>query len=325
MKKTIKSILCVVLVASFVLALAGCEKINYVTNGTIQAIKEVQDGSYKETGTEGEEGTEAGSETVIDAFASGTYGGVEFASEEDVVNYYVECYNNTKAQTADYIDGEGNTVTYYRLLGEEKLNIESVLIEGSENSMINGIVPGIVDGLFKPSVYGLPPCNNRDPQLDNTSENPTSAGVLDFRTSYFTPEDCQACNVKDNGDGTITIQIQPKPGQMSMRGEDSQGRFFEVLGDIGATVDSISMLSWASGTTEENCLVKYQGGVGTITIDTASKTITAADYHMAVTVEVNHANVSVIKDKSASVQISYDMKYPASDEYLMDARQMTRV
>lgn len=323
MKKTIKSILCVVLVASFVLALAGCEKINYVTNGTIQAIKEVQDGSYKETDAEGE-GTEAGAETTIEAFASGTYGGVEFATEADVVNYYVECYNNTKAQTANYIDGDGNTVTYYKLLGEEDIKIESVLIEGSSNSLIDDLVPTIMGSLFNKSTYGLPPCNNRDPLLDNTSENPTSAGVLDFRTSYFTPEDCQACNVKDNGDGTITLTIQPKPGSMSMRGEDSQGRFFEVLGDIGATVDSISQLSWASGTTEENCLVNYAGGTGTITIDTASKTITAADYHMAVTVEVNHANVLVIKDKSAEVQISYDMKYPASDEYLMEARQLTR-
>lgn len=103
---------------------------------------------------------------------------------------------------------------------------------------------------------------------------------------------------------------------MSMRGVDSQGRFFEVLGDIGATVDSISALSWASGTTEDNCKVLYTGGTGVITIDPATKTITAADYHMAVNVQVNHANVAVIKDKSAEVKISYDLTYPSSAEYL---------
>ena len=314
MKKTIKTILCVVLVAAFVLALAGCEKINYITDGTIQAIKEVQDGTYKDAGAEEETGT-----STIDPFVADTYGGIEFADEAAVVDYYVQCYNNTKSQTANYKDADGNAATYYALLGEEKISIEKVLIEGSENSVINNLVPTIVDGLFSPSTYGLPPCNNRDPQLDNS--NP---GQFDFRQSYFTAEDCQACNVVDNGDGTITITIQPKAGQMSMRGEDSQGRFFEVLGDIGATVDSISQLSWASGTTEENCIVNYEGGTGTVKIDTATNTIVEADYHMAVDVSVNHAIVLVIKDKSASVQISYDMHYPASDQYLLDSKGITK-
>lgn len=319
MKKTIKTILCVVLVAAFVLALAGCEKINYITDGTIQAIKEVQDGTYKDTGAEEETGT-----STIDPFVADTYGGVEFADEAAVVDYYVQCYNNTKSQTANYKDADGNAVTYYALLGEESLSIEKVLIEGSENSVINNLVPTIVDGLFAPSTYGLPPCNNRDPQLDNSNQDPANPGQFDFRTSYFTADDCQACNVVDNGDGTITITIQPKAGSMSMRGEDSQGRFFEVLGDIGATVDSISQLSWASGTTEENCIVNYEGGTGTVKIDTATNTIVEADYHMAVDVSVNHANVLVIKDKSASVQISYDMHYPASDQYLLDSKGITK-
>ena len=48
---------------------------------------------------------------VIDQFAEGTYGGKQFSSVEDVVNYYVECYNNTKAQTAQYNDN-GKTATY---------------------------------------------------------------------------------------------------------------------------------------------------------------------------------------------------------------------
>ena len=59
-------------------------------------------------------------------------------------------------------------------------------------------------------------------------------------------------------------------------------------------------------------------------IDTATNTIVEADYHMAVKVSVNHANVLVIKDKSAEVNISYDMHYPASDEYLMEAKGFSR-
>ena len=41
---------------------------------------------------------------------------------------------------------------------------------------------------------------------------------------------------------------------------------------------SISQLSWASGTTEENCIVNYEGGTGTVKIDTATNTIVEADY-----------------------------------------------
>ena len=62
----------------------------------------------------------------------------------------------------------------------------------------------------------------------------------------------------------------------------------------------------------------------TITIDPATKTVTAADYHMAVNVEVNHANVAVIKDKSAVVKISYDLTYPASAEYLKSSKGITQ-
>ena len=45
---------------------------------------------------------------------------------------------------------------------------------------------------------------------------------------------------------------------------------------------------------------------------------------MAVNVEVNHANVAVIKDKSAVVKISYDLTYPASAEYLKTSKGITQ-
>lgn len=322
MKKAFKGILCIVLAVSFIIALTGCVKVNYIAGGTITAIKEINDGSWKET-SQTTSNTESPN-VNIEPFKEGTYGGVVFKTEADVVNYYVECYNNTKSQTAPYIDADGNTQQFYALVGEEKLTIESILVDGQENAMLNNVVPGIVENLFTYNVYGLPPCNNRNPELDNNNDDATASEKYDFRTSYFTPEDCQACNVVENSDGTITITIQPKKGSMSMRGGDSQGRFFEVLGDIGATVESISALSWASGTAEENVLVIYEGGTGVITIDPATKTVIAADYHMAVEVQANHANITVIKDKSGGVIISYDMHYPASDTYIMKAKSLTR-
>ena len=45
---------------------------------------------------------------------------------------------------------------------------------------------------------------------------------------------------------------------------------------------------------------------------------------MAVSVEVKHANVAVIKDKNAVVSISYDMHYPATDQYLLDSKGIKR-
>ena len=89
MKKTIKKLLCVVLVASFVFALAGCAKIDYVTNGTIKAIKEVQDGTYKNGGADASAEGDKQSEVTIDEFVPNTYCGVEFKTVEDVVKYYV--------------------------------------------------------------------------------------------------------------------------------------------------------------------------------------------------------------------------------------------
>ena len=45
---------------------------------------------------------------------------------------------------------------------------------------------------------------------------------------------------------------------------------------------------------------------------------------MNVLVEVNHANVTVIKDKSGSIEISHDIHYPASAEYLMESKGITK-
>ena len=102
MKKLIKSITCLALVAALVASLAGCAKLNYVTNGTITAIQEVKSGDWKNAGKDGEADAAAEEDvSVLDKpFEAGTYGGVEFKSLEDVANYYVEAYNYTKTLTA---------------------------------------------------------------------------------------------------------------------------------------------------------------------------------------------------------------------------------
>lgn len=254
---------------------------------------------------------------VIDVLAGDTYGGVSFATDEDVVNYYIEAYNKTKALTKEYVDDSGKTITSYEMLGEEDLQVKNIMIEGKENSMINNLVPGIVGNLFTKGSTGLSPSTNRIPAED-CDENSES-----LATCRLKPEDVIATNVKDNGDGTITLQLQPKQINMSHRGMDAQGNLFNTLGAIDSVVDSISALSWQSGTTTENCIVNYKDGYATVTIDTKTGLITTADYHMEAHIAVSHANVAVLKDKSATVLVTYDLHFPASPEYLKENVHLT--
>lgn len=244
-----------------------------------------------------------GDTAVIEAFAAGTYGGKEFKSIEDVVNYYNECYAYTKTLTAEY-DENGETKTYYKLVGDEHLNVSNLLVEGKSNSMLDGLVPGIVGGLFNGNVIGLSPSGNRAPDLDKRDDD-----KMDCRTSHLTADDVLEANVTDNGDGTITIVIQPKAAILSMPGQDSQGRFFNSLGDISSTVSSISVLSFSSGTVDDNFVVDYKGGTGKIKINTSTNEVIEADFEMKVHIDVSHANVAVLKDKSASLDISYTNHY----------------
>lgn len=323
MNKFVKKGLCLTLAVGLIAtSFAGCAKINYVTDGAVKAIYEIKDGSWQKS----EEGEDAGESDpiVIAQLTPNTYGGVEFKDLEDVANYYVEAYNYTKSLTADYIDADGNTVKFYKLLGEEDLSVGDVMIDGKANAVINNLVPGIVGGMFKPNIYGLVPCNNRNPELDNNSDDDKRKADHDFRTSAVTADDILAANITDNGDGTITMEIQPKMGQMSTRGDDSQGRFFEVLGDIGGVVADIDIVKFEQGTAEENVIVAYKGGTVKVKINTATKEIVEADYTMLANVEVNHATVTVIKNKSAALLITYTNHYPASDQYLLDAKGIKR-
>lgn len=322
MKKTVKKLVCLALVAALCISFAGCAKINYVTNGTIQAINEVKSGEWKNTGDETDAAEVNYDEPVIEEFATVTAGGVEFASVEDVVNYYVEAYNYSKTLMAQYKDEDGNTQTWYKLLGEEELKVENILIDGSSNTTINNLVPGIVDGIYNPGLNGLVPSTNRNPELDTDEWDGKGESL---QTSRLVADDLVTANVKDNGDGTITIQLQPKAVNMSMPGKDAQGHVFQSLGAIDSTVDSISVLSWAEGTTADNCIVNYYGGTATVTIDTSTKEITSAEYVMKANVSVTHANVTVIRDKSASLDVTMKWKYPASADYMMESKGCTLI
>ncbi len=255
---------------------------------------------------------------VIDEFKAGTYGGIEFKSVDDVVKYYVEVFNYNKTLTAPYKEN-GEAKTYYKLLGDEKLEIASLLVDGKENATINKLVPGIMGGLFHGSPKGLSPSDNRDPQYDTRDD-----GKIDEKQSHLTADDVLACNVKDNGDGTITITIQPKAAELAYADKDSQGRFFNVLGDITGTVAEISVLSFSQGDANDNIKVLYKGGTGEITVDTKTKEVTKAYYMMKVHLDITHANVTIIKDKSATMDLEYSNTFPASDEFLKESKGITR-
>ena len=266
--------------------------------------------------------TEFVDEVKIEEFKPGTYGGVDFNSVDDVVKYYVECFNYNKTLTADYTEN-GEARKYYKLLGDENLEVKNLLVEGKENATINKLIPGILKGIFKGAPKGLPPAANRDPQYDNRDDGPNGSQIPQ-QESHLTADDVLACNVVDNGDGTINITIQPKAVYLSMPDADSQGRYFNVLGDISGTVEQISVLSFSEGTIDENFVVNYAGGSGTVTVNTKTKEITAADFEMDVHIDVKHANVTVIKNKSASLDIVYTNHFPASDEFLKESRNIVR-
>ena len=327
MKKLIKSITCLALVAALVASLAGCAKLNYVTNGTITAIQEVKSGEWKNAGKDGESDAAAEEDvSVLDKpFEAGTYGGVEFKSLEDVANYYVEAYNYTKTLTAQYKDADGNTKTFYKLLGTEDLQVGDVMIDGKANSTINSLVPSIVGPMFDANSRSLVPSGSREPEYDNNLDDNTRKNDNDYRTSAFKAEYILDANVVDNGDGTITLTIQPKQEELAFRGEGPQGSFFEVLGDITGAVKSITVLSFTEGDASDNVKVMYKGGTGSVTIDTKTKEIVSAHYTMVANVDVTHASIAIIKDKSASVKITYTNEYPASDEYLKERRGITRL
>lgn len=70
---------------------------------------------------------------TIDEFVAGTYGGKEFKTVEDVVNYYVECYNYTKTLGANYTY-EGSPQQCISLLAQRILKLRIFLLKASPSA-----------------------------------------------------------------------------------------------------------------------------------------------------------------------------------------------
>lgn len=311
MKRTVKSIVCIILAAVLAISFTGCAKLGYVFEGTVKAIGEVKSGDWQKAEQEAMNNNLSTEDDppVIDAFTEGTYGGIEFKSVEDVVKCYADAYNKTKAKTRMYKDEEGKTVEMYAFADQKVITITNILVEGKSNAVINKLIPQLLGALYKPTVGGLSPCNAREPEKDNDEKNES------LKTCRVQADDLVAANVKDAGDGKITLTMQPKTVEMSRVGMDAQGRMFTSLNDIGAVVDAVDAFSWASGTTEENCKVIYKGGTAEVTIDTKSGEIVEAHYDMHVYVSINHANIAVVHDKSLSAEVDYCCDYPCSQEF----------
>ncbi len=317
-------IIALVLVIAIVVGCAGFgiikhEEVSYVMAAMNKAISTIKDGTWEDIIKGSGEDSEAESEAPQLTFTPNDYAGVSLQSVEDVVNYYNTVYNATKAETANYTTEDGGTAVFYKALVEESLTLkpDSLLVDGTANSLINGAAPGLLSKIFQSNVNGLPPCANRDPNQDIDE---TGASLM---TSRVTPEDVLSCEVVDNGDGTITITIVPQTVNMSHKGMDAQGHFFNALGAIDGAIEGIGV-KWAEGTTADNCKVIYEGGYAKVKVDVASGKIVEGDYHMVVNVNISHANLLILSNKSASLTIYYDNKFPASDEYIMERRQLVR-
>ena len=327
MRKAISIIALVLVIAVFisgvVIGITKKAEYNYVLTAMTNAVEAIKDGSWTEVNPGGfgdTEPVEEENEAPPIEFVAGTYGGVTFNTFDDVINYYNEAYNKTKTLRADYKNADGGIDSFYQLVSEEHLSLKpgSLLVDGKENSVINGLAPKILGSFGGGSVNGLSPSANRNPDLDNDDNG------APLTTSRATVEDVLNCAVEENEDGTIKITIVPQSVNMSQKGMDAQGHFFNSLGAIDATIEKIGV-KWASGTTAENCKVMYKDGSVVVTIDPATGVITKGDYHMIVKVDITHANLAVLNDRSASLTIYYDCNFPASDEYLLKEKGLTRV
>ncbi len=202
------------------------------------------------------------------------------SSKEDIVAEYAKVYNTTKAAGT--------------FLGHDTMDMSSVMIDGKENSMIKSAGKSFVkaDGTDMP----LPPY---------TDDNPSNECLI-------TAADIESATYTDNGDGTATIKLVPIEVTNSMRFQDAQGKMFNVMEDVKPTVEGISILSWASGDTDSNVTLTCKGSYAEVTYDKETKMMTKADYTLITIADVQHANVLIFKDKSATVTFDYKMLYPGN-------------
>jgi len=198
-------------------------------------------------------------------------------TKEEIVAKYVVVYNTTKAA--------GFT-------GKDSMSVSSVALEGKENSVIKGIVDKAMAS--DPSTVSLPP---------STDSNPGN-------TCMTTAADIKTAEYKDNGDGTATIKLVPISTTGSKRFADAQGKMFNVMEDPSATLEGIPTFSWATGDAKSNVTLLTEDGYCEVTFDKNTNMMTKATYVLITKASINHANVAVFKDKSASATFTYTCTFP---------------
>lgn len=196
----------------------------------------------------------------------------------EIVAEYVKVYNTTKAAGT--------------FKGHDAIQCDSVTIDGKENSMVKGVADGFMSasGTDMP----LPPYSD---------DNPCNECLT-------TADDIATAEYKDNGDGTATIKLVPKSVTKSVKFQDAQGKMFNVMEDVAPTLASVSVLTWSEGDANSNVVLTSDGGYCEVTYNKETKMMTAATYVLVTKADVQHANVLVLKDKSATAQFTYTMSYP---------------
>ncbi len=200
------------------------------------------------------------------------------SSKEDIVAEYVTVYNTTKKAGT--------------FKGHDTMELVEVMIDGKDNAMIKSAGKSFVkaEGTDMP----LPPYSDDNPSIECLTT------AADIATATYT----------DNGDGTATIKLVPIATTNSKKFSDAQGNMFNVMEDVKPTVEGISILKWSEGTTDDNVVLKCDGSYCEVTYDKATKMMTKADYTLITIAEVQHANILIFKDKSATAKFEYKMLYP---------------
>ena len=176
--------------------------------------------------------------------------------------------------------------------GHDTMSCEYVQIDGKDNSMVKGIADKFMAA--SGTNMDLPPYKGDD--------NPMEC--------LLTEADIDSATYKDNGDGTATIKIVPKAAENATFKNDPQGKSFNVLEDVAGALSSISVITWAEGDANSNVKLTEKDGYIEVTYNKDTKMMTKADYVLVTYADVTHANVAILKDKSASVKFVYTMTYP---------------
>lgn len=259
-------------------ALANGGSSSNVTPAPTQAPTQAPTEAPKDEPTEApkDEPTEAPKEDPTDAPSGGELSAS--SSKEDVVAKYCEVYNNTKAT--------GNFV------GHDAMKCTKCEVEGKENGMVKSLVDGLMS-TDASATYQLCPYTDGN---DGAKCATTAADIKDYK---FT----------DNGDGTATIRLDVNPVENSRRFQDAAGNMFNVMEDVASAIES-APISWSEGDASSN-VVLTSSGYCEITYDKATNMMTKANYVLITDADIQHANVLILKDKSAAASFEYTMSYPA--------------